>query len=852
MSATPPHTSSMASYSMRRKGERKRSPLSQEPVCAYAFSSKEPSSSDPPSILPILPPTTSPSVEGKDVDSFVNLTDEVEHFYHIALHTRSLRRSASCPLPVLGSSEESLRFQRLLERLAGEYERNEVVDEFLESPDPDALVREFFEFVRETDEAEMPYDTDGDNEEGVEDGELGERRSESDVVRQNDGNGSGLEDKSLYGNLSSSANPSMAMEYEAQNTEDKDDRSVVTEEETIDAENNAGQDTFRHVSDLSDLDRTGTMVVPNVVQAQFEQVPSNDKKERTTQDDASPSSDAESNPFDLEFQPASRTNPFEEEEGYNLKLNDDGSDPFADLSDSYSEEESASYLTNDGSNSFTDLLDDCVLPNISSSEFFTDVLCPSRKANTNPFADSGETSSPITQIEEDPWRDTGDWPPNPFKDFFSPEPEPIAEHGPKTTLRISGFAGPNPFSEAVEAINRAGMKEFGENIDAHLSPEVIDTKDKEKEERDAEMSDISAPPSLQCHVINTDAIRTNPLQEPQEEYPYEVGYFSHAVSITEPYGPYFGYDSVESFSQTVRSNPDNDPMNYYIPEAFWQRNEGNLYEDPTSHQVTESFSETVLPMPESIVPEMDYMSAPPTMLQTPQKFKLRNLWSKKTEPQTVQSHPATSEKPVADTQPVLEMEPELQIQAFCQSGHTHASYDTQQQPTAKHRVRRPPPSPETAEQAPAKLPIRVRIKGTISRLSARILPRKQRLPLPVRAELTQTTPAQPQSALLTPQEAFLISPTSYQSLQRKIVADYMRLPLEVRHRQDYGDELRYGEGVVSGEQTVRRRVDEGRERYRVSERRLQGGMGEGWRGKYRAWWEDGRAGWGTVYRRRGG
>lgn len=85
----------------------------------------------------------------------------------------------------------------------------------------------------------------------------------------------------------------------------------------------------------------------------------------------------------------------------------------------------------------------------------------------------------------------------------------------------------------------------------------------------------------------------------------------------------------------------------------------------------------------------------------------------------------------------------------------------------------------------------------------------------------------------------------------------MRLPPEVRYSQDYGDEPRYEDGVVSGDQTVRRRVDDRRERYRVSERRLQGGMGdggngqgEGWRGKYRVWWEDGRAGWGTVYRRR--
>jgi hypothetical protein len=510
-------------------------------------------------------------------------------------------------------------------------------------------------------------------------------------------------------------------------------------------------------------------------------------------------------------------------------MNYDDSDPFAALVDSCKEAtERNPPLNDDGLSSLADPADCTTLLNNNRLNSFTDGVYPPETLTTNPFADS-EAIIIQNQVEQDTWWDTSDWPPNPFRELFNPGS--AKDLIPRNTLKISAFASPNNFSEAVNAMNIARRKKSDDNSHAGAAWERIDDKGNEKDNDVFKDSDRLSPLSLLSPVINTGTIRTSPFHDSLEEHPYEISCFSR------------------SGSQIVRPDPYQDPMKCHISESFWEREQEIRYEPPTE---TESFSEMVLPTPENAT-ESSYLPLPPVVPQ-PQNLKVRNLFRKngnqKTtrfllgKPKNPQTHPGSS--PQTQLEPKAESEVDTNPKTipipptFYSRRDTYERHDSQQQPIARFGIRLSLPSPtiDTVKQTTPKLVIKVRAMGTISRLSARILPRRQRIPIPVHDDLsaqppqvaypTQSTQSKESQATLprtppTPQQSLLANLASYRSLQSRSIDDYMRLPPEVRNPRDYVNKPRYEEPQFSGDQMVKPRVDERQERYRVSEGRLKEG-----------------------------
>jgi hypothetical protein len=818
----------------------------------YLFSSQKSWSIDRSSTSPMLTADISPSVEDDDADAdpFVDSTDENEmqneYLYHGA-RSRAFRTSTSCPLRIPGPNEGTLRFQQLLERVAGEHERVEIMNDIPGSPNPEEIVHEIFESVRDTDEEEIDSEEDR-NEQDVEAAEeRAEEREDTTVgkdveeVRWKDDEASLRDGSSMY------SNPFTTVAYVVKGRFGEDDLVYDAEEQALDLDKPGGHDTSSHVTDPFHFELGLMSALPGRKEPRPENDLSQDIEEKAATDDTPYPPNLNSSPFDLDFQhslneddlpdygtalseddelneasahfgnslsrpPYSgplimssdtfKSSPFKDQQRVKLTMNDDGSDSFAALVDPCKEEPKRNPpLNDDGLGSFADPSHCTTLLNNNRLNSFADGVYPPETLTPNPFANS-EVIILQNQVEQDTWWDTSDWPPNPFRELFNPGS--AKDLVPRSTLKISAFAGPNPFSDAVNAMNIARRKKSDDIAHAGAAWERVDDNGSEKDEHVFEDSDILSPLSLLSPVINAGTIHMSPFYDSLEEYLYQISCVSR------------------SGSQIVRPDPYLDPRSCHVSESVWEREHETRCEPPIE---TESFSEMVLPTPENAT-ESSYLP-PPLVVPRPQNLKVRNLFRRNGnqqtrrfllgQPKNPQTHRDPSPHPESEPEPEVDTNPKTILipPTFYSCRDTYERHDSQQQPIARFRIRLSLPSPtiDTVKQTTPKLVIKVRAMGTISRLSARILPRRQRIPIPVRDDLsaqapqvthsTQSTQSKESQATLprtppTPEQSLLANLTSYRSLRSRNTGDYMRFPPEVRNPRDYVEKPRYEEPQFSG------------------------------------------------------
>jgi hypothetical protein len=254
----------------------------------------------------MLAASISLSVEDDDVDAdpFVDSTDENEiqneYLYHGA-HSRAFRTSTSCPLRISGSNEGTLRFQQLLERLAGEHERVEIVNDRPGSPDSEEVVRESFESVRKTDEEEIDFE-EHRNEQDVEAAEVraGEREDavvgkDVEEVRWKD------DEASLRDGLSMYSNPFTTVAYVVKGLFGEDDLVYDAEEQALNLDKTGGHNTSSHVTDPFHLELGLMLALPDRKELHPENDLSHDMEKKAATDDTPYPPNLNSNPFDLEF-----------------------------------------------------------------------------------------------------------------------------------------------------------------------------------------------------------------------------------------------------------------------------------------------------------------------------------------------------------------------------------------------------------------------------------------------------------------------------------------------------------------------------------------------------------------------